>query len=200
MFNAITLANATDWIDAARNAEQVRSLSGRLQRVLHRYFGADEQEQALHAVAHVATHLYPMISTPWDDVEWLDHEDLDLARSAQANAAWHLQQVPSVAAEAIRDENLSPSYTLLALEQAEDNLGDATGMLGRDRLQEYADIHLSKELSTEGELSKVINAYLCSVPLTDEGTDDTIEDIVSWCAFLPPVVDCSGAQDETVGT
>ena len=180
------LSNATSWVTSARNAEQVRSLAGRLQRVLHRYYGIKGQEKALEAVAHASTHLHLLLGTPWD-VEWLPEDDRDLALDVQAIALGHLQKVPSVAAEAIK-HNGTPSYTLLELEQVEDNLGDVTGILGRENLRDFADRHPA--LHGDGEASSVISHYLQSVPFTDEGTNDTVDDVVSWCAVFPPIPGC----------
>ena len=186
MNNTEALSNATSWVTSARNAEHVRSLAGRLQRVLHRYYGTKDQEKALNVVAHASTHLHLLLGTPWD-VEWLPEDDRGLAMDAQAIALGHLQEVPPVAAEATKN-NGSPSHTLLELEQVEDNLGDATSVLSRENLRDFADRHPA--LHGDGEASRVISHYLESVPFTDESTNDTVGDVVSWCAVFPPNPGC----------
>ena len=187
MSDAGTLLNATSWVAAARNAEQVRSLAGRLQRVLRRYFGVEDQVKALEAAAHASTHLYLLLGAPWY-VDWLAADDLGLALDAQSIALSCLQKVPPVTAETISD-NDSPSYVLLELEQVEDNLGDAACVLSRENLRDFVDGHPA--IWENRETSEVISDYLDSVPLTDEGTHDTVDDVVSWCAFLPPVLGCT---------
>ena len=187
MSDAETLFNATSWVTVARNAEQVSSLAGRLQRVLHRYFGVEGQVKALKAAAHASTHLYLLLGVPWD-VEWLAEDDLGMVLDAQSIALGCLQKVPPVTAKTISD-NGSPSYALLELEQVEDNLVDVTGFLSRENLRDFADGHPA--LCGNGEASKVISDYLESVPFTDEGTNDTVDDVVSWCGFLPPVLGCT---------
>ena len=143
--------------------------------------------KALKAAAHASTHLYLLLGAPWD-VEWVAEDDRGMVLDAQAIALGHLQEVPPVAAEAIKN-NGSASYTLLELEQVEDNLGDVTGILSRENLRDFADGHPA--LCGNGEASKVISDYLESVPFTDEGTNDTVDDVVSWCGFLPPVLGCT---------
>ena len=187
MSDAEALCNATSWVTVARNAERVSSLAGRLQKVLHRHFGVGYQVEALKAAAHASTHMYVLLGAPWD-VGWLAEDDLGMVLAAQSIALGSLRKVPPVTAKTIRD-NGSPFSALFELEQVEDSLGDVTGILSRENLRDFADGHSA--LCGNGEAPKVISDYLESVPFTDEGTNDTVEDVVSWCGFLPPVMGCT---------